>query len=291
MENQTEHQSSEPTIIVQAMQKPSNGIGLAGFILSLLPWGILLLISLSIKTIQNTNIDYWIDLYLNDRNQLYSYGQIIEYEVYIGILSYILSVIFSFIGLFKKPQVFALLGLFISLLPFVLVIIEQISTPIRFDRELTIRKTAVIERISDIRTAERAFRLKYHQFTDNFDVLEWFILNDSLELDNATSKVAVIDTIFSPRKLTPAQVKELRYIPYGNGQEYYLEAGIITTESKVVIPIVECRAPYKTFIDTETYRQELINLIDDEENNFNRYAGVKFGSMEGGNNEAGNWED
>lgn len=69
-----------------------------------------------------------------------------------------------------------------------------------------------------------------------------------------------------------------------------MEAGVITTESKVVIPVVECRAPYKMFLDTVNYRQEVINLIDEEENNFNRYAGVKFGSMESGNNEAGNWE-
>ena len=31
--------------------------------------------------------------------------------------------------------------------------------------------------------------------------------------------------------------------------------------------------------------------ITEEENIFNRYPGVKFGSMESANNEAGNWED
>ena len=45
------------------------------------------------------------------------------------------------------------------------------------------------------------------------------------------------------------------------------------------------------FLDTVAYRQEIINQIDDDVNNFNRYPGVKFGSMEAGNNEAGNWED
>ena len=35
-----------------------------------------------------------------------------------------------------------------------------------------------------------------------------------------------------------------------------------------MIPIVECRAPYKMFLDTVAYRQEIINLIDDEVNNF-----------------------
>ena len=59
----------------------------------------------------------------------------------------------------------------------------------------------------------------------------------------------------------------------------------------MVVPVVECRVPYKLFLDTVTYRQEVINLIDNEENNFNRYAGVKFGDINAANNEAGNWED
>ena len=195
----------------------------------------------------------------------------------------------------------------------VYVIYQQISTPIRFDSELSSRQAAVIERIKDIRTAQRAFKSKYMHFTGNFDSLEQFILNDTLELERKLVdeydsvamaqlkksgrknvekfKIAVIDTIFSPKKLTPAQIKELRYIPFSNNKEYYLEAGIITTESKVVIPVVECRAPYKEFLDTVAYHQEVVNLIDDQVNNFNRYPGIKFGSMEAGNNEAGNWED
>ena len=193
------------------------------------------------------------------------------------------------------------------------VIYQQISTPIRFDKELASRQDAVIERIKDIRTAQRAFKSKYMRFTGSFDSLEQFILNDTLELERKLVdeydsvamaqlkksgrknvekfKIAVIDTIFSPRKLTAEQVKELRYIPFSDNKQYYLEAGIITTESKVVIPVVECRAPYKEFLDTVAFHQEVVNLIDDQENNFNRYAGVKFGSMEAGNNEAGNWED
>ncbi len=195
----------------------------------------------------------------------------------------------------------------------VYVIYQQISTPIKFDKELATRQASVIERIKDIRTAERAFKSKYMRFTGSFDSLEQFILTDTLELerklvdeDDSVAmamlkksgkknvekfKIAVIDTIFSPKKLTEKEVKELRYIPYSNNKPYYLEAGIITTESKVVIPVVECRAPYKEFLDTVAYHQEVVNLIDDSENNFNRYPGVKFGSMESGNNEAGNWED
>lgn len=195
----------------------------------------------------------------------------------------------------------------------VYVIYQQISTPIKFEKELAARQASVIERIKDIRTAQRAFKSKYMHFTGSFDSLEQFILTDTLELerklvdeDDSVAmamlkksgkknvekfKIAVIDTIFSPKKLTEKEVKELRYIPYSNNKPYYLDAGIITTESKVVIPVVECRAPYKEFLDTVAYHQEVVNLIDNAENNLNRYAGVKFGSLESGNNEAGNWED
>lgn len=195
----------------------------------------------------------------------------------------------------------------------VYVIYVQISTPIRFDDELKAKKALVIERIKDIRTAQRAYKSKYQHFTNSFDTLAAFVLTDTLELerkivdeDDSVAmamlkkagkknvekfKVAVIDTIFSPKKLSPMDVEKLRFIPGTDDKaEYIMEAGIITTESKVVIPIVECRAPYKSFLDTVAFRQEIINLIDDDVNNYNRYPGVKFGSMESGNNEAGNWE-
>lgn len=202
----------------------------------------------------------------------------------------------------------------VVIVAFVYVIYKQISTPIRFENDLKSKSAQVIERIKDIRTAERAYKSKYQKFTADWDTLANFILNETLEMERklvdeddsvglALLKkqgkkniekftVAVIDTIFSPKKLTKEEIMNLRYIPTTNNQaEFILEAGQITTESKIVIPVVECRAPYIMFLDTVTYRQEIINKIDDDVNNFNRYPGIKFGSMDAGNNEAGNWED
>lgn len=201
----------------------------------------------------------------------------------------------------------------VAIVGLVYVIYVQISTPIRFDKETKAKKAQVIDRIKDIRTAQRAFKSKYQHFTASFDSLSAFVLTDTLELerkivdedDSAAMamlkksgkkniekfKIAVIDTIFAPKKVTRQDVENFRFIPEtGNKAQFIMEAGIITTESKVVIPVVECRAPYKAFLDTVAYRQEVINLIDEEQNNFNRYPGVKFGSMDSGNNEAGNWE-
>ena len=196
----------------------------------------------------------------------------------------------------------------------VYVIYQQISTPLRFENELKVKRAQVIERIKDIRTAQRAYKSKYQKFTADFDTLANFILTEKLEMERKLVdeddsvgmamlkklrkknvekfEIAVIDTIFAPKKLTAEDVHNLRYIPgTDNKAQFIMEAGIITTESKVVIPVVECRAPYKMFLDTINFRQEIINKIDDDVNNFNRYPGIKFGSMEAGNNEAGNWED
>ncbi len=202
-------------------------------------------------------------------------------------------------------------------LALIYVIYVQIATPIEFEQEMALREKAVIERIKDVRSAQRAYKSAFGRFTGDFDTLISFVLNDSLTMqrkrvdeDDSVGmaqfklaqkknknlknieefKVAVIDTVFAPRKLSPEQVELLRYIPgTGNQTEFMISAGAVATESKVVIPVVEVKAPYILFLDTVRYRQEIINKNDDLINNFNMYPGIKFGSMEGGNNEAGNW--
>ena len=207
----------------------------------------------------------------------------------------------------KGIQIF--LGLVIVAL--IYVVADLIHTPLKFEQQLKERNAEVIVKLKDIRAAERAFKSKYQHFTSDFDSLINFILSDSLEMerklvdeDDSVAmaqlkkmkkkniekyNLAVIDTIFNPRKLSKEQIQNLRYIPHTNNMEFILEAGAVE-KGNVKVPVVECRAPYKTYLDTVEFRQNVINLIDDKVNNFGQYAGLKFGSMEGSNNEAGNWE-
>ena len=208
-----------------------------------------------------------------------------------------------------KKLIQILLALVIAALVFVVYL--QISTPIRFEDEQKAREKVVIERLKDIRTAQRQFKSKYQRFTADFDTLINFVLHEQIEgerkiydeddsvgmarLKKLRKKnvekftYSVKDSMF--KHLTPEQVAELRYIPFTNNQtQFLLDAGSLMTESKVVIPVVECKAPYIAFLDTVAYRQEIINLVDNCMNNLDKYPGIKFGSMEGGNNEAGNWE-
>lgn len=205
-------------------------------------------------------------------------------------------------------------ALAVVILGLIYVIYQQIATPIRFEKETAQKKALVIDRIKDIRLAERAFKSKYQRFTPDFDSLIDFVLNEELELERkivdeddsvalaqlkAAGKknvekftIAVIDTVFAPKTLTPEQVRDMRYVPGTNRQtEFHLQTAQLTTGSGVVVPVVECAAYYVEFLDTVGYRQEIINLVDNEVNNFNRFPGVKFGSIEAANNEAGNWED
>lgn len=187
------------------------------------------------------------------------------------------------------------------------VVYRQITIPLQFQKEVATRSAVVIDRIKDIRTAERAYKQKNDIYTSDFDSLINFVLNDSLtylrafgSADDSVAvaqglvkteefKVAVIDTIFGAKKMTPEMVKEMRYIPFTDKQEYYLEAGALDTESGVTVQVFECRAPYKAFL-SDLSVQELINLIDEKENTYKDYPGIKVGSMTSATNDAGNWE-
>jgi hypothetical protein len=139
-----------------------------------------------------------------------------------------------------------------------------------------------------------------------------FVLNDSLEFERklydeddsvgmAELKrlkkqnvekftMAVRDTIFSPRKLSNEQISNIKFIPYAQeGTQYILNAAMLTTESKVVVPVFEAKAPYKAFM-YNLDEQELINLIDNAKNVFHKYPGIQVGDITKTTNDAGNWE-
>lgn len=188
------------------------------------------------------------------------------------------------------------------------VVYQQIMTPLRFQKQVKLRETAVIERIKDIRSAERGYKQVYNKYTGSFDSLINFVLTDSLVFEKATGsaddsvavaqglvkverfKIAAKDTVFGNRVLSTEDIQKLRLIPYANGVEYNLRATILTIESsRLKVPVFECTAPYKDFL-YDLDEQELINLIDEQKTVYNKYPGIKVGSIERTTNDAGNWE-
>lgn len=179
----------------------------------------------------------------------------------------------------------------------------QIKTPLDFQEIKKVRDEAVIGRLKDIRTAERAYKQLYSKYTGSFDTLIEFIKNDSMVyliktgseddsvavakglVKTVAVKVAVMDTIFK-KGFNP---DEIRYIPYTDKVEFLLAADTLVTGSKVTIPVFEAKAPFKTYLADEEYHQELVNLID-KQKTIGRYPGMKVGSITEATNDAGNWE-
>ncbi|MDR2911932.1 MAG: hypothetical protein LBV38_01320 [Alistipes sp.] len=180
--------------------------------------------------------------------------------------------------------------------------------PQEYQRELKVREAAVVERIVDIRSAEQAFKQKNQRYTADWDSLINFVLSDSLvyerQIGSKDDSVAVArglvrteqftravrDTIFAPRKLSAEQIRNMKFIPYADqGTQYILNAAMLTTESKVVVPVFEAKAPYKLFM-ADLDQQELINLIDASKNVYHKYPGIAVGAIDRATNDAGNWE-
>lgn len=203
----------------------------------------------------------------------------------------------------KKTLLQTVLGVLIIFAGYLLY--NSLNTPIVFAKMLEERTDKVIEKLKDIRIAERAYKVKYGTFTDDFDELIRFVKNDSLVYEVATGSMddsvaiaegrvtstqmlfAAKDTLFSGRKVN---FDEMAIVPYTNGQKFILGTNDITTESGVEVNVFEAYVDYTTLLWDWSDNQDIVNLYDKKKTE-NRFAGVKVGSLEKANNDAGSWEN
>jgi len=190
--------------------------------------------------------------------------------------------------------------------------VESINKPLRFQKEYEFRKQKVVDRLVNIRSAQVAYRSVYNQYTGSFDTLIHFVKTDSLPMikmigsltdsmiiagmsetqalklgiiHRDTSRVAVKDSLFRGRI---ALIDSMKYIPFSDGKQFDLGATFLPTASGVRVSVFEAKTPNEWFLKGLN-KQEVSNL-GDMANKFNKYPGVKVGSLEEANNNAGNWE-
>lgn len=206
-----------------------------------------------------------------------------------------------------KATIQILLGLGVVALGYWIYV--MFKTPIEFDQQRGEREKAVVERMKDIRTAQRSFRSKYGKFAGSFDELISYYKNDSIEVELAIgseddsaamgklvrikSFVMVKDTLFNHRG-TSFNIEEIKFIPYsekvgGEKRAFKLDTASLITESKVTVPVFQAFAPYTWFLG-DLDAQELANYYDERVNTLKRAGGLMVGSVKEANNEAGNWE-
>lgn len=198
-----------------------------------------------------------------------------------------------------KKLVHALLLLVIVALAYVL--FKNIMEPVRFNEAKDQRYRAAIERLKQIRTAERAYKSEYGRYTGSFDTLLYFLKNGSMTIEMQIGSMEDPEAVASRkvyRKATKVKVSDrilkgvnldsLAYVPYTNGKKFELAADRIETTSKVVVPVFECSV-HNDILLHGLNRQLVVNL-NDERLKTDRYPGLKVGSLIEATNDAGNWE-
>ena len=132
--------------------------------------------------------------------------------------------------------------------------------------------------------------------TDDPDVLYAYIWeNDKDVKDNGlqgfrrdTILENMIATIFKG-EFNEDNIDQITYIPYSENLRYEIEVNDeYKTSQGIHVPLFEARAPYETYLADQD-KQELVNLID-KEKKLDHYPGLKVGSIDAPNNNAGNWE-
>lgn len=84
-------------------------------------------------------------------------------------------------------------------------------------------------------------------------------------------------------------IEQIIYIPYSDNLKFEFETNDeYKTSQGIHVPLFEARAPFETYLADQD-EQELVNLID-KEKKLEHYPGLKVGSVDAPNNNAGNWE-
>ncbi len=99
-----------------------------------------------------------------------------------------------------------------------------------------------------------------------------------------TMWVAVLDTIYGKG----FNADSLRYVPFGNGAQFEMEARSDTTQLGAPLNLFQAQTPFDTYL-SDLDKQLLINLKD-LQGKLGKYEGLRVGDIEQPNNNAGNWE-
>lgn len=145
-----------------------------------------------------------------------------------------------------------------------------------------------------IEAAKKA-ALKKQTFASDADLYAYIWENDKEVKSNGLSgfrrdtiESNLIQSLYKG-EYNEENIGNIIYIPYTDKVKYEIEVNNeYTTSQGIRVPLFEARAPFETYLG-DLNQQELVNLID-KEKKLEHYPGLKVGSVEAPNNNAGNWE-
>jgi hypothetical protein len=192
-------------------------------------------------------------------------------------------------------------------------IVESIMEPIRFNQEVEVRELATIDKLIDIREAQKAYKDVYKKYAGNFDTLEAFIDTghftvikaigtipeewlDELGFEKAREKALSEGIISRESTLVPVkdslfshsyETNSMRMVPYTDRVEFTMESGELLTSSNLTVQVVEVSVLYDVLLNGMD--KQLVVNYKDERDKIVGFTGLKFGSLEEGTL-TGNWE-
>ena len=188
---------------------------------------------------------------------------------------------------------------------------RSIMGPIEFKDEKDRRENLIKARLIDIRKAQIEYKNIHKVHAANFDELSKFLKDEKLpflikegvltdeQLEKGmTEKEAVkkglirrdtiwvtaVDTLFGKGY----NVDDLRNVPGANVQ-FTMDTATLTSGSGYTVIVFQCGVQYDDYLG-DLDKQLVYNLKDKAEK-MNKYPGLRVGSVEEINNNAGNWED
>lgn len=188
---------------------------------------------------------------------------------------------------------------------------RSIMGPIEFKEEKDRRESLIKNRLIDIRKAQIEYKNLHKVHAANFDELSKFLKDEKLpflikegvltdeQLEKGmTEKEAVkkglirrdtiwvtaVDTLFG----SSYNVDDMRNVP-GASVQFSMDTATITSGSGYTVKVFQCGVLYDDYLG-DLNKQEVYNLKDKAEK-MNKYPGLRVGSVEEINNNAGNWED
>ncbi len=200
----------------------------------------------------------------------------------------------------KKIVTFVILPIIIIVLGYM--IYASIQEPVQFEKQRKFRENVCVERLKDIRTLQVAFKSRHGKFTSSLDSLIDFYNNGTItvirqigSMDDSLAvaqkrvfrdsiKIAVKDTLL---KRDGFKIDSIAFIPFSGGKKFDMTA-VIKKVSGVDVPLFEASANYDHLL-LGLKRQLIVNIKADKEA-INKFPGLKVGSIDSPNNNAGNWE-
>ena len=188
---------------------------------------------------------------------------------------------------------------------------RSIMGPIEFKDEKDRRENLIKARLIDIRKAQIEYKNIHKVHAANFDELSKFLKDEKLpflikegvltdeQLEKGmTEKEAVkkglirrdtiwvtaVDTLFGKGY----NVDDLRNVPGANVQ-FTMDTATLTSGSGYTVKVFQCGVQYDDYLGD--LDKQLVYNLKDRASKMGKYAGLRVGSVEEINNNAGNWED